>query len=209
TDVLAYFDAVQIGLTATPANFIDRDTFRFFECDGPAPTFLYTYDTAVKEGYLADYNVYAAQTKFQRKGIRGIDLSEDDQESLRERGIDPEQINFEGTDLKKKVTNRDTRIRQWEELMDVCYKDASGQLPAKTIIFAVTHKHAMRLQEAFNDMYPEHRGLMAPVIDSQTERAKDLLDQFKKQDLPRIAISVDMLDTGIDIPEVMNLAFMK
>jgi len=209
TDVLAYFDAVQIGLTATPANFIDRNTFRFFECDGPAPTFLYTYDTAVKEGYLADYNVYAAQTKFQRKGIRGIDLNEEDQESLRERGIDPEQINFEGTDLEKKVTNHDTLIRQWEELMDVCYKDASGQLPAKTIIFAVTHKHAMRLQEAFNDMYPEHRGLMARVIDSQTERAKDLLDQFKKQDLPRIAISVDMLDTGVDIPEVMNLAFMK
>jgi type I restriction enzyme R subunit len=209
TDVLAYFDAVQIGLTATPANFIDRDTFRFFECDGPVPAFLYTYDTAVKEGYLADYNVYAAQTKFQRKGIKGVDLSEDDQESLRERGIDPESINFEGTDLEKKVTNHDTLIRQWEEFMAVCYKDASGQLPAKTIIFAVTHKHAMRLQEAFNDMYPEHRGLLARVIDSQTERAKDLLDQFKKQDLPRIAISVDMLDTGIDIPEVMNLAFMK
>ncbi|HYV94985.1 MAG TPA: DEAD/DEAH box helicase family protein [Chitinophagales bacterium] len=209
TDVLAYFDAVQIGLTATPAHFIDRDTFRFFECDGPMPTFLYTYDQAVKDKYLADFNLYAAQTKFQRKGIRGIDLSEEEQESLRERGIDPEDINFEGTDLEKKVTNHDTLIRQWEEFMDVCYKDASGQLPAKTILFAVTHKHAMRLQETFNEMYPEHRGLLARVIDSKTERAKDLLDQFKKQDFPRIAISVDMLDTGVDIPEVMNLAFMK
>ncbi len=209
TDVLAYFDGVQIGLTATPAHFIDRDTFRFFECDGPVPTFLYTYDQAVKDGYLADFNVYAAQTKFQRKGIKGVDLSEEQQEQLREKGIDPEDINFEGTDLERKVTNHDTLCRQWEEFMDVCFKDATGQLPAKTIVFAVTHKHAMRLQEAFNEMYPEHRGLLCRVIDSQTERAKDLLDQFKKQSLPRIAISVDMLDTGIDIPEVMNLAFMK
>jgi len=209
TDVLAYFDAVQIGLTATPAHFIDRNTFKFFECDGPAPAFLYTYDQAVKDGFLADYNVYAAQTKFQRKGIKGVDLSEEDQDSLRERGINPEDINFEGTDLERKVTNQDTLARQWEEFMDVCHKDESGQLPAKTIVFAVTHKHAIRLEEAFNKMYPEHKGLLARVIDSQTERTKDLIDQFKKQSELRIAISVDMLDTGIDVPEVMNLAFMK
>ncbi len=209
TDVLAYFDAIQIGLTATPAHFIDRDTFRFFETDGTSPTFLYTYDKAVKEGYLADYNVYSAQTKFQRKGIKGVDLSEEDQDSLRNRGINPEDINFEGTDLEKKVTNKDTLHRQWEEFMDVCYKDATGQLPAKTIVFAITQKHAFRLEEAFNEMYPEHKGLLARVITSGVERAKDLLTKFKKEDFPRIAISVDMLDTGVDVPEVMNLAFMK
>ncbi|MBI4931837.1 MAG: DEAD/DEAH box helicase family protein [Bacteroidetes bacterium] len=209
TDVLAYFDAVQIGLTATPAHFLDRDTFRFFECDGTAPTYLYKYDDAVKEGYLADYNVYSAQTKFQRKGIKGVDLSEADQESLKERGINPEDINFEGTDLEKKVTNKDTLVRQWEEFMDVCHKDAGGQLPAKTIIFAITQKHAIRLEETFNEMYPEHKGQLARVITSGVERASDLLAKFKKQDMPRIAISVDMLDTGVDVPEVMNLAFMK
>ena len=209
TDVLAYFDAVQIGLTATPAHFIDRDTFKFFETDGTAPSFLYTYDQAVKEGYLADYNVYAAQTKFQRKGIKGIDLSEEDQERLRERGIDPESINFEGTDLEKKVTNQDTLYKQWDELMGMLHRDASGQLPAKTIVFAITQKHALRLEEAFNEMYPEHRGQLARVITSGVERAKDLLTKFKKEDLPRIAISVDMLDTGVDVPEIMNLAFMK
>jgi type I restriction enzyme R subunit len=209
SDVLAYFDAVQIGLTATPANFIDRDTFRFFDCTNNVPTFLYTYEQAVKDGYLADFNVYSAQTKFQRKGIKGIDLSEEEQNQLRERGIDPENINFEGTDLERKVTNTDTLYRQWEEFMDMCHKDASGQLPAKTIVFAVTHDHAMRLEKAFSDMYPEHRGLLARVIDSKTERAKDLLRQFKKENFPRIAISVDMLDTGVDVPEVMNLAFMK
>jgi type I restriction enzyme R subunit len=209
SDILAYFDAVQIGLTATPAHFIDRNTFRFFECDGAAPAFLYTYDEAVKQDYLADYNVYAAQTKFQRKGIKGVDLSEAEQEELRSRGIDPENINYEGTDLEKKVTNKNTLHRQWEEFMAVCHKDAGGQLPAKTIVFAITHKHALRLEEAFNDMYPEHKGLLARVITSQTERNKDLLKQFKKESLPRIAISVDMLDTGVDLPEIMNLAFMK
>ncbi|MBL7847752.1 MAG: DEAD/DEAH box helicase family protein [Cyclobacteriaceae bacterium] len=209
TDVLAYFDAVQVGLTATPAHFIDRDTFRFFETDGTSPTFLYTYDQAVKEGYLADYNVYSAQTKFQRKGIKGIDLSEEEQQSLRDRGIDPESINFEGTDLERKVTNRDTLYKQWEELMDMAHRDATGQLPAKTIVFAITQKHALRLEEAFNDMYPEHKGQLARVITSGVERAPDLLAKFKKEDFPRIAISVDMLDTGVDVPEVMNLAFMK
>jgi len=209
SDILAYFDAVQIGLTATPAHFIDRNTFKFFETDGAAPTFLYKYDDAVKEGYLADYNVYAAQTKFQRNGIKGIDLSEEEQQSLRERGIDPEHIDYEGTDLEKKITNKDTICRQWAEFMEMCHKDAGGQLPAKTIVFAITHKHALRLEEAFNEMYPEHKGLLARVITSQTERNKDLLKQFETESLPRIAISVDMMDTGIDVPEVMNLAFMK
>jgi|CXWL01.1.fsa_nt_gi type I restriction enzyme R subunit len=209
SDVLAYFDAVQIGLTATPAHFIDRNTFRFFETDGAAPTFLYKYDDAVKEGYLADYSVYAAQTRFQRQGIKGVDLPEEEQQSLRARGIDPDSINYEGTDLEKKVTNKDTLCKQWAEFMEMCHKDAGGQLPAKSIVFAITHKHALRLEETFNEMYPEHRGLLARVITSKTERAKDLLRQFENENLPRIAISVDMLDTGIDVPEVMNLAFMK
>lgn len=209
TDVLAYFDAVQIGLTATPAQFIDRDTFKFFDCDGPAPTFLYTYEKAVEEKHLSDFNVYAAQTKFQRKGIKGVDLSEDEKESLLQRGIDPEDINFEGTDLERKVTNKDTLRRQWDEFMTMCLKDATGQLAGKTIIFAVTHNHAMRLSETFNEMYPEFQGRLVQVIDSKMERAQTLLDNFKKQDMPRIAISVDMLDTGVDIPEVVNLAFMK
>ena len=209
SDILAYFDAIQIGLTATPAHFIDRNTYKFFDADGAAPAFLYTYDEAVNEGYLADYNVWAAQTKFQRKGIKGVELSEEEQQSLKERGIEPEDIDFEGTDLEKKVTNQDTLHRQWDEFINVCHKDAGGQLPAKSIIFAITHKHALRLEEAFNEMYPEHKGLLARVITSQAERNKELLRQFKQEELPRIAISVDMLDTGIDVPEVMNLAFMK
>lgn len=208
TDVLAYFDAVQIGLTATPAEFIERDTFKFFDCDGKTPTFLYPFDDAVKEKYLVDYNVYAAQTKFQRKGVKGIDLSEEEKSILRSNGIDPDELNFEGTDLERKVTNKDTLRAQWEEFMDNCLKDKSGQYPGKTIVFAVTHNHAMRLSETFNQMFPQYPNLVQ-VIDSKMERADVLLEKFKKEDMPRIAISVDMLDTGVDIPEIVNLAFMK
>jgi len=208
TDVLAYFDAIQIGLTATPAEFIDRDTFKFFDCDGKTPTFLYPFDDAVKEGYLVDFSVYAAQTKFQIKGIKGVDLTEEEKSILRANGIDPDELNFEGTGLEKKVTNKDTLRAQWEEFMDNCLKDKTGQYPGKSIVFAVTHNHAMRLAETFNEMYPQYPNLVQ-VIDSKMERADILLDKFKKESMPRIAISVDMLDTGVDIPEIVNLAFMK
>ena len=208
TDVLAYFDAIQIGLTATPAEFIDRDTFKFFDCEGKTPTFLYIFDEAVKEGYLVDFDVYSAQTKFQRKGIKGIDLTEEEKSILRSNGIDPDELNFEGTDLEKKVTNKDTLRAQWEEFMDNCLRDRSGQYPGKTIVFAVTHNHAMRLAETFNEMFPQYPNLIQ-VIDSKMERADVLLEKFKKENMPRIAISVDMLDTGVDIPELVNLAFMK
>ncbi len=209
TDVLAYFDAIQIGLTATPADMIERDTFQFFDCNGKSPTFLYPYDDAVQEGYLADYDVYSAQTRFQRKGIKGIDLSEEEKEILRKKGIDPDELNYEGTDLERKVTNRDTLRAQWEEFMEYALTDKSGQLPGKSIVFAITHKHAMRLAETFNEMYPQYEGKLVQVIDSRMERAERLLVKFKKESLPRIAISVDMLDTGVDIPELVNLAFMK
>ncbi len=184
TDVLAYFDAIQIGLTATPAEFIDRDTMKFFDCD-PAekggtgvrtPTYLYTFDEAVKDKYLADFNVYAAQTKFQRKGIKGVDLTDEDRDSLKSRGIDPDDINYEGTDLERKVTNKDTLRRQWNEFMQFCIKDATGQLPGKTIVFAITHNHATRLADAFNEMYPEYGGKLVQVITSKMERANMRVD---------------------------------
>lgn len=209
TDVLAYFDAIQIGLTATPADMIERDTFKFFDCEGKTPTFLYTFDEAVQDEYLVDYNVYSAQTRFQRRGIKGVDLTEEEKESLREKGIDPDNLDFEGTDLERKVTNKDTLRAQWEEFMEYALTDKSGQLPGKSIVFAITHKHAMRLAETFNEMYPHHEGKLVQVIDSKMERADKLLNKFKKDSLPRIAISVDMLDTGVDIPELVNLAFMK
>jgi type I restriction enzyme R subunit len=214
-EVMDYFDARMIGLTATPATFIDRDTFLAFDCTDNKPTFLYGYKQAVDEKVLVDFNLYKAKTKFQRKGIRGVDLTEEERNALTEQGLDPDEIDFEGTELEKTVSNTDTLRKQWEEIMDVCYMDKSGQLPAKTIVFAITKKHAERLCGVFDKMYPQYRGEMAQVITSDTERVRDgsygdgLITKYKNNDLPRIAISVDMLDTGIDVPEVMNLVFMK
>src|SRR5208283_2915139 len=123
-------------------------------------------------------------------------------------------IDYSGTDLEVTVSNRDSLRRQLEEVMEQCLKDQSGQLPGKTIFFAMTKAHAERIREVFEEMYPQYVGL-AQVITSTTERVRDgtygdgLINKFKKNDLPRIAISVDMLDTGVDIPEVVNLVFMK
>lgn len=214
TEVIEYFDARMIGLTATPAKFIDRDTFRIFGCDANVPTFLYDYPQAVKEGFLVDFSLYQAHTSFQRKGIKGVDLSEEDRNALAEEGIDPDSLNYEGTEIEIEVSNKDTLRKQWEEVMETCLKDRSGQLPGKTIVFAMTKKHAHRIAEVFEEMYPQHVGV-TQIITSTTERVRDgsygdgLITKFKKNNLPRITISVDMLDTGIDVPEAVNLVFMK
>jgi type I restriction enzyme, R subunit len=213
-EVIEYFDARMIGLTATPANFIERDTFRVFNCENTTPTFLYEYPQAVKEGFLVDFSLYQARTGFQRKGIKGADLTEEDRNALIEQGIDPDAIDYAGTEIEIEVSNKDTLRKQWEEIMDVCLKDQSRQLPGKTIVFAMTKAHAHRIAEVFEEMYPQHVGVVQ-IITSTTERVRDgsygdgLITKFKKNDLPRIAVSVDMLDTGVDIPEVVNLIFMK
>lgn len=213
-EVMQYFDARMIGLTATPAEFVDRDTFLLFDCPEAIPTFCYPYSQAIEEKVLVDYSLYKAQTNFQRTGIRGLDLTEEEQNLLIEQGIDPDNIDYSGTDIEKKVSDKDTLRKQWEEIWNVCLKDESGQLPGKTIVFAITQAHAERLMLVFEEMFPQFNNLVR-VITSDTERVRDgswgdgLITQFKKQDMPRIAISVDMLDTGIDVPEVVNLVFMK
>jgi type I restriction enzyme, R subunit len=214
TEVIEYFDARMVGLTATPAAFIDRDTFRVFDCRDQTPTFLYTYEQAIKEGHLVDFTLYQAHTGFQRDGIRGAQLTEEDKNALIEQGLDPDAIDYAGTDLEVLVTNRDTLRRQWEEIMNVCLKDQSGSLPGKTIIFGMTKEHANRIREVFEEMFPQYPGLLQ-VIYSGVERVHDgpygdgLISKFKKEDKPRFAVSVDMLDTGVDVPEVVNLVFMK
>jgi type I restriction enzyme R subunit len=205
---LEYFDGRLVGLTATPASFIERNTFLMFNCDNETPTFLYSYEEAVAEKYLVNFELYKANTRFQRMGIRGIELSEEEQNALKEQGLEPDEINFEGTDLETRVSNTDTIRQQWAEFMDVCHRDESGQLPAKTIVFALTQDHAGRLADVFKEMYPQFVDLVEVVTHKSHYKGR-LITKFKKEEMPRIAISVDMLDTGVDIPEVMNLVFMK
>ncbi len=207
SEVLKYFDGYMIGLTATPASYIDRDTFEAFGCHDDKPTYLYTYEQAVKDGYLVDYTLFAARTRFQQEGIKAASLTEEERNLLIQHGLDPDEINYEGTELEERVTVKDMLRRQWQEIMDVCLKDPSG-MPCKSIVFAMTKKHALRLESAFYEVFPQYVDMAKVVISEGDYRSKNL-KAFKKENQPRIAISVDVLDTGVDIPEVMNLVFMK
>jgi len=212
--VMDYFNAIKLGLTATPRDHIDHDTFRIFECDANDPTFAYAYEEAVihKPPYLCDFEVLKVRSKFQLEGIKGSVLPAPVQKQLIIDGMDVEDIDFEGTDLEKKVSNSGTNALILREFMENSIKDESGVLPGKTIIFAISKAHAYRLQELFDSMCPEHKGKLARVLVSEDRYVHGkggLLDQFKNQDMPRIAISVDMLDTGVDVREIVNLVFAK
>jgi type I restriction enzyme R subunit len=204
-----HFDALQLGLTATPTDYIDHDTFQLFGCDSGIPTFHYGYDQAVEDRYLVNYRVLEAQTRFQVSGIQGDALPEPLRLMVEDQGLDLEELSFEGTDIERTVTITGTNDAIVREFMERCRKDALGQ-PHKTIIFAVSHAHAVRLYESFNRLYPDkQRQGLAEVIDSHMERADSILDDFKFKDMPRVAISVDMLDTGVDVPAIQNLVFAK
>jgi type I restriction enzyme, R subunit len=212
--VVRYFHGLTLGLTATPRDHVDHDTFALFECHAGDPTFAYGFEEAVNHDppYLCDFEVLNVRTKFQVQGIRGPQLGGGEREQLELEGLDPDSIDFEGTDLEQKVTNSGTNALIVREFMEESIKDPSGVLPGKSIFFAVSMKHARRLQDLFDQLYPEHRGRLARVLvsdDSRVYGRGGLLDQFKTQDMPRVAISVDMLDTGVDIREVVNLVFAK
>ena len=212
--VLDYFNAIKLGLTATPKDQIDHDTFELFNCEIHDPTFAYNYEEAVDHDppYLCDFEVLKVRSKFQLEGIKGGTLPQAVQKKLIAEGKDIEDIDFEGTDLERKVTNAGTNALIVREFMEECIKDPSGTLPGKSIFFAITKGHARRLQELFDKLYPEQKGRLARVLvsgDRFVYGKGGLLDQFKNQDMPRVAISVDLLDTGVDIHEVVNLVFAK
>jgi type I restriction enzyme, R subunit len=209
--IFDHFDSMLLGLTATPTDFLDHNTFELFDCLDDSPTFYYGYDEAVRDKHLVPYRpVHVARTGFQIEGLKPGELPDEVSQQVREQGVDPEQFSFEGSELERKVTNTGTNDAIVREFMDNAIKDAVGTLPAKTIIFAVSHKHALEIYKSFNRLYPDlQRKGLAKVIDSQMERAEKTLDDFKNKNFPRVAISVDMLDTGIDVPSIRNLVFAK
>jgi len=161
--VLNYFHAIRLGLTATPKDQIDHDTFKLFECDTYDPTFAYDYQEAVDHDppYLCDFEVLKVRSKFQLEGIKGGVLPPAVQKKLIAEGKDIAEIDFEGTDLEKKVTNAGTNALIVREFMEECIKDQSGTLPGKSIFFAISKGHARRLQELFDRLYPEHKGKLS------------------------------------------------
>jgi len=208
-EIFTYFDAVQVGLTATPADLVDRDTFRFFECEFGVPTFLYEYWKAVEEGHLIPFEVYNAQTHFQVKGITSEDVPASERKRLLEEGLTLDDLNWDGSKIEKEVAPVGTNEALVREFMAEAEYDETGTLPGKTIIFALTHVHAKRIWEAFNKLYPQYKGKLAQIIDYQIERRDELLKEFEYEKWPRIAITVDMLSTGVDVEPIQNLVFAK
>jgi type I restriction enzyme R subunit len=213
-EILDYFNTITLGLTATPTNVIDHNTFQLFECEDGVPTFAYSYEEAVNHipPFLSNFQVMKIKTKFQDEGINKRTITLEDQQKLILEGKEIEEINYEGTEIEKKVINRGTNALIVREFMEESIKDANGVLPGKTIFFCISKAHARRVEEILDSLYPEYKGELAKVLVSEDPRVYGrggLLEQFVKNDLPRIAISVDMLDTGIDVRELVNLVFAK
>ncbi|MGP0594673.1 type I restriction endonuclease subunit R [Nitrospira sp. T9] len=213
-EILAYFKTTTIGLTATPTDIIDHNTFNLFHCEDGIPTFAYTYEEAVNHvpPYLCTFQVMKIQTKFQIEGICKRTISLEDQKKLLLEGKEIEEINFEGSQLEKQVINKGTNALIVKEFMEECIKDHNGVLPGKTIFFCSTMAHARRIEEIFDKLFPQYKGELAKVLVSDDPRVYGkggLLDQFTNKEMPRVAISVDMLDTGIDVREIVNLVFAK
>lgn len=213
-EILDYFNTITLGLTATPTDVIDHNTFQLFECEDGVPTFAYSYEEAVNHipPYLSNFQVMKIKTKFQDEGINKRTITLEDQQKLMLEGKEIEEINYEGTEIEKKVINRGTNALIVREFMEESIKDANGVLPGKTIFFCISKAHARRVEEIFDSLYPEYKGELAKVLVSEDPRVYGkggLLDQFVQNDMPRIAISVDMLDTGIDVRELVNLVFAK
>lgn len=207
--IFDHFDAIQLGLTATPTDYIDHNTFELFDCGDGAPSYYYSYEQAIADRNLVNYRVLDAQTNFQLKGIQGDALPQPLQQMALDQGVELDELQFDGSEIEKGVINQGTNDAMVREFMDKSRKDVRG-LPHKSIVFAVSHAHAKRLYESFNRLYPElQRQGMAEIIDSHMERADATLDDFKYRTMPRVAISVDMLDTGVDVPAIQNLVFAK
>jgi len=213
SELFKYFDCLQIGLTATPVDFVARNTFRMFDCKTLDPTASYSYEEAIthEPPYLSRYEVFNVTTKFLREGIRYSKLSREQQLELEEQLENPEVIEYDSSEIDKYIYNLDTNRLIIRNLMENGIKLTDGRL-GKSIVFARNHKHAIILQDVFNELYPQYGGKFCQVIDNYDPRADQLIDDLKgigsNTDLT-IAISVDMLDTGIDIPDLLNLVFSK
>jgi len=214
--IFRYFDSLLVGLTATPRDQVDRNTYELFDLEPGVPTDAYELDTAVANGFLMPPRVQQVDLKFPREGIDYDALSDAEKEQWEslDWGDDgdpremPDRVN--ATAINSWLFNRDTVDKVLKYLMEHGHKVESGDRLAKTIIFARNHKHAVFIEERFNHHYPQYKGHFARIIDNFAKYPQSLLDDFSQKDkAPHIAISVDMLDTGIDVPEVANLVFFK
>jgi type I restriction enzyme R subunit len=211
--IFDYFDSLLVGLTATPRDESDRDTYKLFGLEPGVPTDAYELDDAVADGFLVPARSVSVPLRFQREGIRYDDLSEEEKTEWdalewNEEGQAPDRVEAEA--VNRWLFNEDTVDKVLEHLMVNGLRVADGDRLGKTIVFAKNQDHANFIYERFNANYPHYNGQFARAITFGTEYAQTLIDDFSTPaKMPHIAISVDMLDTGIDIPEVVNLVFFK
>ena len=211
--IFEYFDAIMVGLTATPKTDVDRNTYDFFEMEHGVPTYAYDYETAVYTDHvLVPYYNYEVKTKFLEEGITYDDLSDEDKERYEddfiEDGLMPDFIS--SAQLNKFVFNETTVDTVLQDLMERGIRVEGGDRLGKTIIFAQNKRHAEFVLERFNKLYPQYCGVFAQRVICDDTYAQTIIDTFKVPDkMPIIAVSVDMMDTGIDVPQCVNLVFFK
>ena len=213
--IFRYFDSLLVGLTATPREEVDKNTYELFDLEPGVPTDAYELATAVTDGFLVPPRVQQVDLKFPREGIDYDSLSDEEKEQWE--SLDwgdnaghalPDRVNAAA--INSWLFNEDTVDKMLQHLMENGHRVESGDRLGKTIIFARNHDHAAFIERRFNHHYPHYAGRFARVIDHTVNYAQSLIDDFSRKDKePRIALSVDMLDTGIDIPEVLNLVFFK
>jgi len=214
--IFDYFDALLIGLTATPKTELDHNTYSLFGIEDDNPTFAYELDSAVAEGFLVPPKAMSVPLEFMREGIHYNQLSDDEKAEYEDKFGDPTQgeapDEISSAAINQWLFNTDTVDKVLDHLMTHGIKVQGGDKLGKTIIFAKNHHHAVFIEERFNKNYPEYAGKFLRVIDNYESKAQNLLeifaDPYAEQD-PQIAVSVDMMDTGVDAPRIVNLVFFK
>ncbi len=209
--IFEYFDAILVGLTATPRDDVDKNTYELFNLENGVPTYAYDLEDAVNDKYLVSYRTIETELKLPKEGIHYEDLSEEDKQAFDDAFEDePEIKDIDGAAINEWLFNQKTIDLVLKELMKKGIKDSSGDEIGKTIFFAKNHRHAQAIKERFDKLFPEKGPKYAEVIDYSVNYYQSLIDEFSvKERRPQIAISVDMLDTGIDVPEVVNLVMFK
>ena len=210
--IFDYFDAYLVGLTATPKDEIDKNTYSVFDLENGVPTYAYEYEKAVEDGYLVDYSTLEYKSKVMEEGISYDSLSEEEKARYEETFDDDENVGeyIGSTAINSWLFNADTIDMVIKKLIENGLKIEGGDKLGKTIVFANNGKHARAIVERFNKILPEYGCDFAKVIDNKTNYVDSLIDDFSDKDkYPQIAVSVDMLDTGIDVPDIVNLVFFK
>lgn len=211
-EIFEYFDGMLLGMTATPKNEIDKNTYGVFDLERGVPTFAYELEKAVEEGYLVNYSTLEYKTKIMEDGIHYDELSEEEKEEFEKTFEDDDMVeeDISSSAINTWLFNKDTIDKVLKELMEKGLKVEGGDKLGKTIIFAKNSLHAQAIVERFNVLFPECGGDFIKQIDYSIRYCDSLIDDFSiKEKMPQIAVSVDMLDTGIDIPEILNLVFFK